>query len=174
VTGAYEALRDAGLRKAFDVWGGYLAARTGEDPRVLSRLRALLESAREFAAEGDADWARELVDQMYEEARDGGLRWAPTPPRPQEADAQARDYAKDVLPGVLSLELRDRLDAVEVSVRVLGFRFQDAPGLDESVRQDVLYLTARAEAALDLAHLAAAERELGRLRTLARWWGVEG
>ncbi|MET8974399.1 hypothetical protein ABZX85_02155 [Streptomyces sp. NPDC004539] len=172
MTRAYKALRDAELRKAFDVWGGYLAARTGEDPLVLDRLRSLLESARENAAEQDLTWARELVDRMYEEAREGGLRWAPTRPRPREADAQARDYAKDVLPEMLSRQLRDRIDSVRSSVSFLERRFRDAPGLDEAVRQDALYLAIRAETALDLVHLRPAERELERLRALARWWGL--
>ncbi|GAA1911390.1 hypothetical protein GCM10009837_39820 [Streptomyces durmitorensis] len=170
---AYEAMADAELSKAFDVWSGYLDARTGEDPQVRARLRSLLESARESASEGDFSTARALVADMYDDAREAALRWAPSPPRPCEADRQARDYAKDVLRQVLPLGLQDRLDHVAVSLSVTGRRLQAAPDIDAATRQDILYVTARAEMALDLAHPTAARRELERLEVIARRCGVE-
>ncbi|MFE6489542.1 hypothetical protein ACFVGN_42350 [Streptomyces sp. NPDC057757] len=170
---AYEVMLDAELSKAFDVWSGYLDAETGDDPQVRARLRSVLESAREAAAEGDPVTARALVTDMYDDAGEAALRWAPSPPRPCEADRQARDYAKDTLPQVLSLSLRDRLDHVVVSMSVTRRRLEAAPGLDAATRQDVLYITARAGMALDLAHLTAARRELERLKVIARRCGVE-
>ncbi|WP_245235806.1 divergent polysaccharide deacetylase family protein [Streptomyces durhamensis] len=50
---------------------------------------------------------------------------------------------------------------------------KNAPDLDVAARQDVLYLAARAWMALDLAHPAAARRELERLAAIARRRGVE-
>ncbi|MDX2960545.1 hypothetical protein [Streptomyces acidiscabies] len=55
----------------------------------------------------------------------------------------------------------------------MGRRFRGTPGLDTATREDVLYITARAESALDLAHADAAKRELERLKTLARRCGVK-
>ncbi|MEU3787036.1 hypothetical protein [Streptomyces sp900129855] len=170
---AYEVMLNAELSKAFDVWSGYLDARTGEDPEVRARLRSMLESARAAAAEGDPVSARALVADMYDDAREAALPWAPSPPRPCEADRQARDYAKDALPQVLPLGLRDRLDGIVLSLYVLGRRLETVPGLDAATRQDVLYVTARAGMALDLAHPAAARRELERLKAIGRRWGVE-
>ncbi|MFM9447031.1 hypothetical protein [Streptomyces acidiscabies] len=72
----------------------------------------------------------------------------------------------------LPLPLRDRLDHVGLLLRVLGRRFRDTPGLDTATRDDVIHITARAELALDLAHVDAAKRELERLKTLARRCGV--
>ncbi|MGW0575506.1 hypothetical protein ACWD25_05930 [Streptomyces sp. NPDC002920] len=170
---AYEVMLEAELHKAFDVWSGYLDARTGEDPETRVRLRSFLERAGAAAAEGDSERARALIADMYDEAREAGLRWAPCLPRPCEADGQARDYAKDTLRQVLSLGLRDRLDHIAIFLSVTNRRIQAAPGLDEATRQDVRYITARAGMALDLAHATAASRELERLKEIARRWGVE-
>ncbi|MGW7080299.1 hypothetical protein [Streptomyces sp. NPDC054866] len=172
---AYEVMLDAELSKAFDVWSGYLDARTGEAPEVRAQLRCMLGSARAAGAAGDPATARAVVADMYEVAREAAadLPWAPSPPRPCEADRQARDYAKDTLKRALPVNTQDRLDHVAVSLRVTGRRLQAVPGLDAATRQDILYITARAEMALDLVHLAAARRELERLEALARRWGVE-
>lgn len=169
----YEVMRDAELRKAFDVWSGYLDARTGEDPKARAGLRTLLERARAAAAEGDPDAARGLVSDLYDEAREAGLAWAPALPCPCEADRQIRDYAKDELPHVLPLAVRDRLGTIGLFLSVTGRRLRSAPGLDAATRRDILYITARAEMALDLAHPAAAQRELDRLKAIARRCGVE-
>ena len=169
----YEVVRDAELRMAFDVWAGYLDARTGEDPEARAGLRAMLASAREAAAEGDDSAARAWVADMYDAAREAGLRWAPVLPCPCETDRRTRDYAKDELPRVLPQALRDRLFTISLFLSVTGRRLQTAPGLDTATRRDVLYVTARAEMALDLAHEAAAQRELERLKAIARRHGVE-
>ncbi|MEV6026381.1 hypothetical protein [Streptomyces sp. NPDC052036] len=110
---------------------------------------------------------------MYDDAREAGLPWAPSPPRPCEADRQVRDYAKDVLPQVLPLRLRDRLNRVVVSLSVTSRRLQSARGLDAATLHDVLYITARAWMALDLAQPTAARRELERLVAIARRCSVE-
>ncbi|MEU2621378.1 hypothetical protein ABZ642_25090 [Streptomyces sp. NPDC007157] len=167
----YEALLDAELSKAFDVWSGYLEARTGEDPEARAELRSLLDNARALAAEGDRAAARAWLADMDDTARKAGLPWAPTPPRPCEADRQARDYVKDATPS-LPLYLWDRLDHVRVSLAVTGYRLRDAVGLDAATREDIRYVTARAWMALDLAHVTAAQRELERLEAIARRCGV--
>ncbi|MGK5733769.1 hypothetical protein [Streptomyces sp. URMC 124] len=169
----YKSMLDAGLNKAFDVWSSYLDARTGEDPAVRDRLRSALESARAAAAGGDSVTARTLVADMYDDARAAGLRWAPSPPRPCEADRQARDYAKDDLRHVLPVELREHLDSIAIYLSVTGRRLRTAPDMDDATRRDIGYITARAGMALDLAHAAAAQHELERLKAIARRWGVE-
>ncbi|MEV7845996.1 hypothetical protein [Streptomyces cyaneofuscatus] len=118
----YEIMLDAELSKAFDVWSSYLNARTGEDPQVRARLRSTLERARTAAAEGDRVCARALVAEMYDEARDAGLPWAPTSPAPRTADRQTRDYAKDELRQVLSVDLREDLDTIAIFLSVTGRR----------------------------------------------------
>lgn len=169
----YEILLDAELSKAFDVWSSYLDARTGEDPQARARLRSTLERAREAAAESDRGAARALVAEMYDEARGAGLPWAPPLPGPCATDRQTRDYAKDELRQALPLDLRDDLDTIAIFLSVTGRRLDAAPGLDAATRQDILYIQARAGMALDLAHPAAARRELERLKAIARRWGVE-
>ncbi|MDX3377339.1 hypothetical protein PV390_23360 [Streptomyces sp. ME02-6991-2A] len=169
----YKIMLDAELSKAFDVWSSYLNARTGEDRQVRARLRSTLERARAAAAEGDRVCARTLVAEMYDEARDAGLPWAPTSPDPRTADRQTRDYAKDELRQVLPLDLREGLDTIAIFLSVTGRRLQAAPDLDAATRQDILYIQARAGMALDLAHPAAARRELERLEAIARRCGVE-
>ncbi|MGW0908354.1 hypothetical protein [Streptomyces sp. NPDC002853] len=170
---AYEAMLDAELSKAFDVWSGYLDARTGEDPQVRARLRSMLDSARASSTEGDLAAARALVANMYDDACEAALPWAPPRPRPCEEDRQTRDYAKDTLRQVLPLGLRDRLDHVALFLSVTGRHLQAAPDLDAATRQDILYISARAAMALDLAHPAAAQRELERLEAIARRCGVK-
>ncbi|MET8750334.1 hypothetical protein ABZW32_09630 [Streptomyces sp. NPDC004667] len=169
----YRIMLDAELGKAFDVWSGYLDARTGEDPQVRARLRSALQSARAAAAEGDPVSARALVAEMYEDAAEAGLAWAPVPPGPRAADRQARDYAKDGLRQVLPVHLREDLDSIAIYLRVTGRRLRTAPGLDAATQQDILYVSARAGMALDLAHPTAARRELERLEAIARRCGVE-
>ncbi|MGN5377396.1 hypothetical protein ACQ4WX_05770 [Streptomyces lasalocidi] len=77
---AYQIMLDAELSKAFDVWSGYLDADTGEDPGARARLRSMLERARAAAAEGDLVSARAAVTDMYDDARETRLPWAPAPP----------------------------------------------------------------------------------------------
>ncbi|MFJ2946611.1 hypothetical protein ACIO8H_03035 [Streptomyces sp. NPDC087226] len=169
----YQIMRDAELSKAFDVWSGYLNARTGEDPEARARLRSALDAAREAAAADDPASARALVAEMYDDAREAGLPWAPLPPDPCTADRQARDYAKDGLREVLPIHLRDELDTIALFLSVTGRRLRAAPNLDTATRRDILYITARAGMALDLAHPTAARRELERLKAIARRCGVE-
>ncbi|MET8115622.1 hypothetical protein [Streptomyces prasinus] len=169
----YQIMLDAELSKAFDVWSGYLNARTGEDPQARARLRSTLRSAREAAAAGDPEFARALVAEMYDDAREAGLPWAPVRPGPCAADREARDYAKDDLREVLPLHLREGLDNIAIFLNVTDRRLRAAPGLDTTTCQDILYITARAGMALDLAHPTAARRELERLKGIARRCGVE-
>jgi hypothetical protein len=52
-------------------------------------------------------------------------------------------------------------------------RLRTVPGLDAATHQEILYISARAGMALDLAHPTAARRELERLKAIARRCGVE-
>jgi hypothetical protein len=169
----YKIMLNAELDKAFDVWSSYLNARTGEDPQARARLRSTLRSARAAAAAGDPESARALVAGMHDDARATGLPWAPVLPDPCAADGQTRDYVKDELRQVLPVNLREELDSIAIYLSVTRRRIRDAPGLDNVTRQDVLYISARASMALDLAHPVAARRELERLKAIARRCGVE-
>ncbi|MFE7468083.1 hypothetical protein ACFU6R_28835 [Streptomyces sp. NPDC057499] len=169
---AYRIMLDAELAKAFDVWSGYLDADTREDPAVRERLCSALESAREAAAAGERESARTKVAEMYEEAEEAGLRWAPVEPRPGEADRQARDYAKDRLRGTMSVHRRERLGSIAIHLSVATRRLLALPGLDPATREDIVYITARAAMALDLDHPVAARRELERLEAVERRHGL--
>ncbi|GGS36303.1 MULTISPECIES: hypothetical protein [Streptomyces] len=169
----YGFLLDAELRKAFDVWSGYLSSRTGEDPGARSRLRDLLESARAAAAEDELAHARALVAEMHDQAEAAGLPWAPSRPTAEEADRQARDYAKDDLRKVFTVQRREDLDTIAIILSVTRRRFRALPDLDAATRRDIDYICARAAMALDLAHATAARRELERLEALARRLGVK-
>ncbi|GGP43549.1 hypothetical protein [Streptomyces sindenensis] len=169
----YGFLLDAELSKAFDVWSGYLNSRTGEDPGVRARLRDLLESARTAAAEDELVHARALVAEMYDEAEEAGLPWAPARPTAEKADRQARDYAKDDLRKVCTVQRREALDTIAIILSVTRRRFWALPDLDAATRRDIDYICARAGMALDLAHETAARRELERLESLARRLGVK-
>ncbi|MFB8384687.1 hypothetical protein ACFYZ6_24660 [Streptomyces rubiginosohelvolus] len=169
----YGFLLDAEVSKAFDVWSGYLNSRTGEDPGARARLRNLLESARTAAAEDELAHARALVAEMYDEAEEAGLPWAPVRPGAEEADREARDYAKDELRKVFTVQRREDLDTIAIILRVTRRRFRSLPVLDATTRRDIDYICARAGMALDLAHATAARRELERLEALARRLGVK-
>lgn len=169
----YGFLLDAELSKAFDVWSGFLNSRTGEDPGARARLRDLLEAARTAAAEDEPARARALVAEMYDEAEEAGLPWAPVRPTAEEADRQARDYAKDDLRKTFTVRRREELDSIGIYLRVTRRRFRELPDLDAATRRDIDYICARAGMALDLAHTTAAWRELERLEALARRLGVK-
>jgi hypothetical protein len=173
VPDVYKIMLDAELSKAFDVWSGYLNARTGEDPQVRARLRSTLQSARVAAAKDELGSARALVAEMYDDARETGLPWAPVRPDSCAADQQARDYAKDELRQVLPVDLREDLDSIAIYLSVTGRRLRTVPGLDAATHKEILYISARAGMALDLAHPTAARRELERLKAIARRCGVE-
>ncbi|MFJ7017214.1 hypothetical protein ACIQUW_02530 [Streptomyces sp. NPDC101117] len=169
----YGIMLDAELSQAFDVWSAYLDARTGEDHQARTRLRSTLRSAREAAGAGDLESARALVAEMYDDARDAGLPWAPVRPDARTADRQARDYAKDELRQLLPVDQREELDSIAIYLSVTRRRLRTAPGLDAATCRDILYVSARADMALDLAHPRAAWRELERLKAIARRCGVE-
>ncbi|MFC8696944.1 hypothetical protein [Streptomyces parvus] len=170
---AYGFLLDAELNKAFDVWSGYLNSRTGEDFGARARQRHLLEAARTAAAEDELAHARALVAELYDEAEAAGLPWAPARPAPEEADREARDYAKDELRKVFTVQGREDLDSIGIYLSVTRRRFRALPDLDAATRRDIDYICARAGMALDLAHATAARRELERLEALARRLGVK-
>ncbi|MDQ0983826.1 hypothetical protein [Streptomyces sp. V2I9] len=168
----YQLMMDAELSKAFDVWSGYLNSRTGEDSGARARLRDTLESARAAAADGELAHARALVAEMYDEAYEAGLRWAPARPTPEEADREARDYVKDELRNVFTVHRREELDTIGICLSVTRRSFRALPDLDAATRHDIAYICARAGMALDLAHATAARRELERLEALARRLGA--
>ncbi|GAA1583483.1 hypothetical protein GCM10009678_77690 [Actinomadura kijaniata] len=122
--------------------------------------------ARWALTENDLDTARAGLDDLV----DWADRWAdhphrPAEPRPDEADRQIRDYAKDAYPERLSVRQRDRVGRITLFMNV-GLRALAGADLPRQVREDVFYLYGRVSMALDAGHLAAAERELARLEEL--------
>ncbi|MFE2583905.1 hypothetical protein ACFXGE_28455, partial [Streptomyces sp. NPDC059378] len=83
--------------------------------------------------------------------------------RPDEADRQTRDYAKDLWHAALPAAVRDETGRIELSLEVQFLALCCQPGLNCRIRQDIFYLAGRAAMALDLGHLEAAEREIRRM-----------
>jgi hypothetical protein len=93
----------------------------------------------------------------------GHARAPPVEARPDEADRQTRDYAKDLRHAALPVHVRDEMGRIELSLEVRFLALCRQPGLDCRIRQDVYYVAERAAMALDLGHLEAAEREIRRM-----------
>ncbi|MCZ9354896.1 hypothetical protein NGM36_34915 [Streptomyces mutabilis] len=83
--------------------------------------------------------------------------------RPDEADRQTRDYAKDLRHASLPVHVRDEMGRIELSLEVQFLALCRQPGLGCRIRQDIFYVAGRAAMALDLGHLEAAEREIQRM-----------
>ncbi|WP_030857172.1 hypothetical protein [Streptomyces sp. NRRL F-2747] len=160
--------RQAETAKWVDVVSGFLASRhprgSAERAEVEGKARAVREevdAGDPYAASGAAATWLAIALHAFE---DDPHR--PGPLRPAEEDAQVRDYLKDVLRHRLSRGQRDRLDRHALSLRVVPRRLCENPAVDARTREDVRYLVARGLMALDLGHVDAAEREVGRLEAI--------
>ncbi|WP_351222520.1 hypothetical protein [Streptomyces sp. NPDC002133] len=163
----YDVWRRAELSKRLDVWSSYLGSRVDEGATGRRELEEVLAAARTAQAAGDLDSAEDLSRRLIDDAGEYGLPHAPSAPRPEEADAQVRDYVKDLLPEALSLAERDGLDRVSLFLRCESRRLRGRCDIDPLTRQDIDYVYARAWMALDLGQVEAANRELVRLRDIA-------
>ncbi|MGW2886638.1 hypothetical protein ACWDDN_15025 [Streptomyces griseoruber] len=108
-----------------------------------------------------SEYLEELVWWADTEWADHPYR--PVEARPDEADRQTRDYAKDLRHAALSAGVRDEMGGIELSLEVRFLALCRQPGLGCRIRQDIFYVAGRAAMALDLGHLEAAEREIRRM-----------
>jgi hypothetical protein len=163
----YEIWQRAEVSRRLDVLSGFIAmCAAGDDvaQRRLARLAADADAAL-CSSTPDLAVAWECVDELV---RWADTEWAdhpyrPVEGRPDEADRQTRDYAKDLWRAALPVPVRDELGRIELSLEVRFLALCRQPGLDCRIRQDVFYVAGRAAMALDLGYLEAAEREIQRM-----------
>ncbi|MEV0409765.1 hypothetical protein AB0I68_02870 [Streptomyces sp. NPDC050448] len=168
MTDMYDIWRRAEAAWEVDALAGHLAARHS-DPQVRRELAEAAAAGRAAVAAGDLGAARRQRSFLRGRAEPGaGEPPCPWEPRPAERDALVWDYAKDLLraelpPGELNLHdvgwVRFRLEGIS---RRFGARLEAGTG----AREDLHYLAGRAAMALELGDLAAAEREMARIREL--------
>ncbi|MFF3013613.1 hypothetical protein [Streptomyces sp. NPDC057939] len=167
MAGLYEIWQRAEASRRIDVLSGFIAMceAGNDDARIrLARLVAGADKALS-ASPPDLDIASGYVDELV---RWADTEWAdhpyrPVEARPDEADRQTRDYAKDLRYAELPVLVREEMVGIELSLEVRFLALCCQPGLDCRTRQDVFYVAGRAAMALDLGHLEAAEREIRRL-----------
>ncbi|MEV7519790.1 hypothetical protein [Streptomyces sp. NPDC091371] len=161
----HDIWRRAEAVQLIDALAGFLVSRYPDSPGVRREIDGIADAGRAAAAAGRPGEAARQYSLLHERAQE----WAGHPhhvwePRPAEADALVRDYVKDLLRGRLSRDELDRLSRIRGSVSVISRQLLARADVDAPAREDVRYLVARAETALDLGHVPAARRELDRLR----------
>ncbi|TQK97465.1 hypothetical protein FB563_2433 [Streptomyces puniciscabiei] len=137
---------DEARRRPVQLIAGADAALSSSPPDLV----VASEYLDELVCWADAEW----TDHPYR----------PVEARPDEADRQTRDYAKDLRHAALPVRVRDEMGRIELSVEVQFLVLCRQPGLDCQIRQDIFYVAGRAAMALDLGHLEAAEREIQRMK----------
>ncbi|MFD8273282.1 hypothetical protein [Streptomyces flaveolus] len=167
MAGLYEIWQRAEVSRRLDVLSGFVAMCVAGDDDARSRLARLVARAEAALSASPPDLEvasgclEELVDWADTEWADHPYR--PVEARPDEADRQTRDYAKDLRHAALPVRVRDEMGRVELRLEVGFLALCRRPGLDCRIRQDVFYVAGRAAMALDLGHLEAAEREVRRM-----------
>jgi hypothetical protein len=163
----YEIWQRAEISRRLDVLSGFVAMCVAGDDDARSRLAQLVADANASlsASPPETDVAAECLAEL--------LRWAdtewadhpcrPVEGRPDEADRQTRDYAKDLWRAALPVPVRDEMGRIELKLEVRFLALCRQAELSCRIRQDVFYLAGRAAMALDLGHLEAAEREIRRM-----------
>ncbi|MGX1274725.1 hypothetical protein [Streptomyces phaeoluteigriseus] len=167
MTGLYEIWQRAEVSRRLDVLSGFIAMCAAEDKAARRRLTQMIADADAALSASPTDLvaASEYLDELVHWA---DTEWAdhpyrPVESRPDEADRQTRDYAKDLRHAALPVRVRDEMSRIELSLEVRFLALCRQPGLDCRIRQDVFYVAGRAAMALDLGHLEAAEREVRRM-----------
>ncbi|MEU7565205.1 hypothetical protein AB0A99_04180 [Streptomyces fradiae] len=170
----YGIWQRAEVARRLDVLSGFVAMCVAGDADARRRLALLADGAEAAlsASPPDLELAQRHLDELV---RWADTEWAdhpyrPVEARPDEADRQTRDYAKDLRHGALPDPVRDEMGRIELSLEVRFLALCRRPDLDCRAREDVFYTAGRAAMALDLGHLEAAERELRRME----WVGCEG
>jgi hypothetical protein len=117
------------------------------------------------ASPPDLEVASEHLDELvrWADTEWSGHPCRPVEARPDEADRQTRDYAKDLRHTALPAHVRDEMGRIELSLEVRFRALCRQPGLDCRTRQDIFYVAGRAAMGLDLGHLEAAELEVRRM-----------
>ncbi|MFK0287750.1 hypothetical protein ACIQVL_45825 [Streptomyces sp. NPDC090499] len=163
----YEIWQRAEVSRRLDVLSGFIAMCVAGDDGGRSRLAQLVADADAAlsALPPDLVVAWEHLDELV---RWADTEWAdhpyrPVEARPDEADRQTRDYAKDLRHAALPVGVRDEMGGIELSLEVRFLALCRQPGLDCRTRQDIFYVAGRAAMALDLGHMEAAEREIRRM-----------
>ncbi|MFE2291064.1 hypothetical protein [Streptomyces sp. NPDC059452] len=167
MAGLYEIWQRAEVSRRLDVLSGFIAMCATGDKDARRRLARLIADADAAlsASPPDVVVASVCLDELVEWA---ATEWAdhpyrPVEARPDEADRQTRDYAKDLRHAALPARVRDEMGRIELSLEVRFLALCRQPGLDCRIRQDIFYVAGRAAMALDLGHLEAAEREVRRM-----------
>jgi hypothetical protein len=163
----YEIWRQAEVSRRLDVLSGFVAMCVAADDDAKRRLASLVADANAALSQArpDLEAASECLTELV---RWADTQWAdhpyrPTEARPDEADRQTRDYAKDLLRDRLPVGGRGELLRVELHLEVRFLALTRDPRLDPRAREDVFYVAGRAAMALDLGHWDVAEQEILRM-----------
>ncbi|MFF1478501.1 hypothetical protein ACFVYD_13170 [Streptomyces sp. NPDC058301] len=167
MAGLYEVWQRAEVSRRLDVLSGFVAMCVVGDDNARRRLARLVADAGAAlsASPPDLTVAAEHLDELV---RWADTEWAdhpyrPAEARPDEADRQTRDYAKDLRHAALPARVRHEMARIELSLEVRFAALCRQPGLDCRIRQDVYYVAGRAAMAFDLGHLEVAEQEIRRM-----------
>ncbi|WP_329250712.1 hypothetical protein OG223_20925 [Streptomyces sp. NBC_01478] len=178
MAGLYEIWQRADVSRRLDVLSGFIAMGVAGDDDARRRLAQLIAGADAAlsASPPDLAVASEHLDELVLWA---DTEWAdhphrPVEARPDEADRQTRDYAKDLRHAALPVRVRDEMGRIELSLEVRFLALCSRSELDCRIREDVFYVAGRAAMALDLGHLEAAEREIRRMEQVGSVESGEG
>ncbi|MFF7209539.1 hypothetical protein ACFZAU_03260 [Streptomyces sp. NPDC008238] len=170
MAGLYEIWQRAEVSRRLDVMSGFIAMCVAGDDDARRRLAGLVVGADAAlsASPPDPGTASAYLDELV---RWADTDWAdhphrPVEARPDEADRQTRDYAKDLRHVAVPARVRDEMGRIELRLEVGFLALCGQPGPDCRIRQDIFYVAGRAAMALDLGHLEAAEREVRRMEQL--------
>ncbi|CAM5316076.1 hypothetical protein GCM10010261_60200 [Streptomyces pilosus] len=167
MAGLYEIWQQAEVWRRLDVLSGFVAMCVARDDHARRRLARLVAGADAALSASPPDLGV-ASDHLDELVRWADAEWAdhphrPVEARPDEADRQTRDYAKDLRNATLPVRVRDEMGRIELSLEVRFLALCRTAHLDCRARQDIFYLAGRSAMALDLGHVEAAERELRRM-----------
>lgn len=167
MAGLYEIWQRAEVSRRIDVLSGFIAMCVAGDDDARRRLAQLVADADAALSSSAPDVvaASEYLDELvgWADAEWADHPYRPVEARPDEADRQTRDYAKDLRHATLPTAVRDEMGRIELSLEVRFLALCRRSGLDCRIRQDIFYVAGRAAMALDLGHLEAAEREIRRM-----------
>ncbi|MEU3659851.1 hypothetical protein AB0E77_08810 [Streptomyces sp. NPDC032940] len=170
MAGLCEIWQRAEVSRRFEVLSGFVATCVAGDDEARRRLAQLVAHAEAALSPSPPDFAvaSKCLDELV---RWADREWAdhpyrPVEARPDEADRQTRDHAKDLWHAALPVHVRDEMGRIELSLEVRFLALCRQPSLDCGIRQDIFYVAGRAAMALDLGHLEAAEREIRRMEQL--------
>ncbi|MGW7067056.1 hypothetical protein ACWGII_18540 [Streptomyces sp. NPDC054855] len=167
MTGLFEIWQRADVARRLDVLSGFVAMCVAGDDDARRRLSQMVADTDAPSPPRPRIWWSPRSVWTNSSAgltRSGSItRIVPWKPRPDEADRQTRDYAKDLRHAALPARARGEMGRIELSLEVRFLALCRQPGLDCRVGQDIFYVAGRAAMALDLGPLEAAEREVQRM-----------